>query len=92
MVATRYGLEKGIQSPFIVTKNTKLQWLLWLQYIIHHHILVTYHFLSKVKIVDNVYYDLRQVNGFLQVLDLRQVNGFLQVLQFPLLIKVMAMI
>ena len=80
MVATRYGLEKGIQSPFIVTKNTKLQWLPWLQHIIHHHILVTYHFLSKVKIVDNADCDLKEVDCFLLVL------------QFPLLIKVTAMV
>jgi hypothetical protein len=33
-----------------VIKNTKLQWL---QYRINHHILVTNHFLSKVKIIDN---------------------------------------
>lgn len=42
--------KKVYNLPFKVTKNTKLQWL---QYRINHHILVTNHFLSKVKIIDN---------------------------------------
>ena len=42
--------KKVYNLPLKVTKNTKLQWL---QYRINHHILVTNHFLSKVKIIDN---------------------------------------
>jgi hypothetical protein len=37
-----------LENAFNVTKYTKLQWL---QYRINHHILVTNHLLSKVKII-----------------------------------------
>ena len=38
--------------PFIVTNNTKLQWL---QYRINHRILATNSFLFKIKVVENPY-------------------------------------
>ena len=48
--------KKVCNLPFKVTKKTKLQ--LVTIYRINHHILVTNHFLSKVKIVDNPDYFL----------------------------------
>lgn len=36
--------------PFVVTKNTKLQWL---QFRVNHNILVTNHILGKIKILDS---------------------------------------
>ena len=40
------------KMPFIVTNNTKLQWL---QYRINHRILATNSFLFKIKVVENPY-------------------------------------